>query len=769
MVSAVGRPLAAVRRVLAPGARVLVLSEGAETPAELAALLADDGCGDSALTVLEQLGGPAERRLDGTARDWAHPPGDPLNVVAADLRRDRAGALTPGLPDDAYDHDGQLTKREVRAVTLALLGPRRGELLWDVGAGNGSIALEWLRAHPTCRAVAVEPDADPRGADRGQRRRARRAGRAGRARAGRPRRWPACRRRTRSSSAVASPPTACCRGAGRRCPPVGGWSPTRSPSSRRGCSAPARARLGGELTRLSVARAAPRRRVHRLAPGHARDDLERGQADDGALHRRRAGRGGPAHAAGARPDRGVPGLPVRGHATCRRRCWRSARRAPAVDTAHLRWPRSSTEMVAAHEAGPRRGPAGVGGPLGVLRARRADAPPRRRRGALRPVPGRARVRRRGRRAAARADRADGRADRHPHPHLRAGHPDARRRGPGRAGPLRRHAGAAPVGAPHRRGGGGRVGRATGRSARPRWSRSPAGSTRWCCAGRCRRCRTQVRAAGHPDGRGRDRRARAGRRALPGQPPLLGPRGADEGAGPAPGRHDRGAGAGGGAGRRPRGSTVSLAGPGALAAAAARRGAGRRLRRGRRAGRVAAGPRIDAVVDATHPFAVDDDGARRRGLRARPACRCCGCSARAWTPVPGDDWRPVPDLAAPRPSRCRRWAIACSSPPGAPGSRSSRRWTAGSWSARSTRPSRPCPAGCTVLLDRGPFTLDGERALLREHAIDVLVTKNSGGGAPKLAAARERGVPVVMVERPRRCRPSRDRGARPSPRPRDCVE
>jgi precorrin-6Y C5,15-methyltransferase (decarboxylating) len=157
VVSAVGRPLAAVRRVLAPGARVLVLSEGADTPGALATLLADDGWGDSALTVLEQLGGPGERRLDGTARHWVHPPGDPLNLVAVTC--DGPGrALTPGLPDDAFDHDGQLTKREVRAVTLALLGPRRGELLWDVGAGNGSIALEWLRAHPTCRAVAVEPD-----------------------------------------------------------------------------------------------------------------------------------------------------------------------------------------------------------------------------------------------------------------------------------------------------------------------------------------------------------------------------------------------------------------------------------------------------------------------------------------------------------------------------------------------------------------------------------------------------------------------------------
>jgi precorrin-6Y C5,15-methyltransferase (decarboxylating) len=158
VVSAVARPIAAVRRALGPGARVLVLSEGARTPAALAALLATDGWGDSALTVFEQLGGPAERRIDGTARDWPHPPGDPLNVVALRCAPGAGTALTPGLPDDAYDHDGQLTKREIRAVTLALLGPRRGELLWDVGAGNGSVALEWLRAHPTCRAVAVEPD-----------------------------------------------------------------------------------------------------------------------------------------------------------------------------------------------------------------------------------------------------------------------------------------------------------------------------------------------------------------------------------------------------------------------------------------------------------------------------------------------------------------------------------------------------------------------------------------------------------------------------------
>ena len=148
--------------MLAPGARVLVLSEDAATPAAVAGLLVDAGYGASAMTVLARLGAPDERTERGTARDWVHPPGDPLNVVAVACVADPGApvrAEVPGLPDDAYDHDGQLTKREVRAVTLAHLGPRPGELLWDVGAGNGSIAIEWLRAHRTCRAVAVESDA----------------------------------------------------------------------------------------------------------------------------------------------------------------------------------------------------------------------------------------------------------------------------------------------------------------------------------------------------------------------------------------------------------------------------------------------------------------------------------------------------------------------------------------------------------------------------------------------------------------------------------
>jgi precorrin-6Y C5,15-methyltransferase (decarboxylating) len=259
VVSAVGRSLAALRRALAPGVRVLVLSEGAGTPGQVAAMLAADGWGDSPLTVFEQLGGPAERSVTGTARHWAHAPGDALNILAVHCVAGpdaRPRALTPGLPDDAYDHDGQLTKREVRAVTLALLGPRRGELLWDVGAGNGSIALEWMRAHPACRAVAVE--AEPARADR-IRTNADALG------------VPGVRVVTgRAPGALADlpEPDAVFIGGGltvegvvTRC-----WEALR-PGGRlvanavtvesEGALATARSRLGGELTRLSVARAAP--------------------------------------------------------------------------------------------------------------------------------------------------------------------------------------------------------------------------------------------------------------------------------------------------------------------------------------------------------------------------------------------------------------------------------------------------------------------------------------------------------------------------------
>ncbi|NWF27535.1 precorrin-6y C5,15-methyltransferase (decarboxylating) subunit CbiE [Streptomyces sp. PKU-EA00015] len=165
VVTLVGRPAARLAAALHDGRRLLVLSTGADTPAEVAALLRDRGYGPTRMRVLAQLGADAERHVDGTADTWdtdAACAVDPLNVIALDCRR-APGALrlsaAPGLPDEAYEHDGQLTKRHVRAATLAALAPAPGELLWDIGGGSGSIAIEWMRTHPSCRAVTVERDA----------------------------------------------------------------------------------------------------------------------------------------------------------------------------------------------------------------------------------------------------------------------------------------------------------------------------------------------------------------------------------------------------------------------------------------------------------------------------------------------------------------------------------------------------------------------------------------------------------------------------------
>ncbi|MEV0060995.1 precorrin-6y C5,15-methyltransferase (decarboxylating) subunit CbiE [Nocardia sp. NPDC050718] len=159
VVSVVARPLPTVLPELADGRRLLVLSEDESTPHLLARLLRDNGFGGSTLTVLEQLGGPAERTRTGTAARWAHPHGDPLNVVAIDCVAEVGGrrdTRLPGLADTAFTGDGQLTKAEVRALTVTALAPAPGETLWDVGGGSGSIAIEWCRTHPLCRAVTFE-------------------------------------------------------------------------------------------------------------------------------------------------------------------------------------------------------------------------------------------------------------------------------------------------------------------------------------------------------------------------------------------------------------------------------------------------------------------------------------------------------------------------------------------------------------------------------------------------------------------------------------
>ena len=161
--SVVARPVAALNAHLSSGVRLLVLSNDGRSPAAIAALLRERGFGPSRLTVLEHLGGEAERCIDGIASNWNDSPIADLNLIAIECIAEpntlRLSRLA-GLPDSAFRHDGQLTKRDVRAITLARLAPTPGELLWDVGAGSGSIGIEWMRAHPSCRALAIEADAD---------------------------------------------------------------------------------------------------------------------------------------------------------------------------------------------------------------------------------------------------------------------------------------------------------------------------------------------------------------------------------------------------------------------------------------------------------------------------------------------------------------------------------------------------------------------------------------------------------------------------------
>lgn len=150
----------AVLRELVPGRRVLVLSADETTPAQLAALLVERGYGASRMTVLGDLGGQTESRREITAETFASlkDPVPRLNIVAVEFAGPLLTGWAAGLPDDAYDHDGQLTKRDLRASASARLAPAPGQLLWDVGAGAGSVGIEWMRAHPSCRAIAIEAE-----------------------------------------------------------------------------------------------------------------------------------------------------------------------------------------------------------------------------------------------------------------------------------------------------------------------------------------------------------------------------------------------------------------------------------------------------------------------------------------------------------------------------------------------------------------------------------------------------------------------------------
>jgi precorrin-6Y C5,15-methyltransferase (decarboxylating) len=158
-----GRPIDLVRPHLHEGRRIIALTSDERGPADLAHLLTGAGFGQSRLIVLEALGGDRERMRSTIAADFEFTDIDALNVCAVQVIADKGARIlpfTPGIDDALFEHDGQITKREVRAMTLSALGPRHGELLWDIGAGAGSIGIEWMLADPSLRAIAIEQSAE---------------------------------------------------------------------------------------------------------------------------------------------------------------------------------------------------------------------------------------------------------------------------------------------------------------------------------------------------------------------------------------------------------------------------------------------------------------------------------------------------------------------------------------------------------------------------------------------------------------------------------
>ena len=172
VISLVGRPVEILHPAITPGRRLLVLAGGVDSPAETARLLRNRGFAPTRLIALSDLGSAQEQRVESTAGEWPAagagrwPIGTApraLTVLGLEcIAGTDANRLTrtPGLPDNAYENDGQLTRRQIRAITLASLAPAPGELLWDVGGGAGSIGIEWMRTHPTCSAISVERDGE---------------------------------------------------------------------------------------------------------------------------------------------------------------------------------------------------------------------------------------------------------------------------------------------------------------------------------------------------------------------------------------------------------------------------------------------------------------------------------------------------------------------------------------------------------------------------------------------------------------------------------
>jgi precorrin-6Y C5,15-methyltransferase (decarboxylating) len=158
-VSLHGRALERIIPSLQPGAKIIALAWDGTTPGKLADLLKERGFGASAITVLEAMGGPRERIRHAVAGDFNLSGIDPLNTIALEVvaaKDARVVTLAPGLDDSWFENDGQLTKAEMRALTLAALAPKAGELLWDIGAGAGSIGIEWCLRHPRNCCIGIE-------------------------------------------------------------------------------------------------------------------------------------------------------------------------------------------------------------------------------------------------------------------------------------------------------------------------------------------------------------------------------------------------------------------------------------------------------------------------------------------------------------------------------------------------------------------------------------------------------------------------------------
>ncbi len=158
-VSLHGRPLEHIIPHLQPGARILALSWDARTPMAVSKLLCERGMPGSQITVMERLGGPNERVRTASAEQACFEGCNALNILAIEIKAGLNAVIIPraqGLSDDMFEHEGQITKREVRAITLSSLAPRTGELLWDIGAGSGSISVEWMLSDTQNRAIAIE-------------------------------------------------------------------------------------------------------------------------------------------------------------------------------------------------------------------------------------------------------------------------------------------------------------------------------------------------------------------------------------------------------------------------------------------------------------------------------------------------------------------------------------------------------------------------------------------------------------------------------------